>query len=85
MFEIGIVELMSVNHSARSDGIIGIFFDFLVQWVRKRYIVCSHKNRLIEAILTCTHTQHTISNINKTCHRDRIARLTMPYPSYKKL
>ena len=25
------------------------------------------------------------SKINKTCHRDRIARLTVPCPSHKKL
>ena len=31
------------------------------------------------------NTQCIIFNINKTCHRDRKARLTEPCPSHKKL
>ena len=45
-------ELMSVNHSTRSGGIIGIHFRFSLTW---RFIVCSQYNRLIEAILMKTH------------------------------
>ena len=35
----GEFELMSVNHSARSEGIIGINFLF---FMTGRYVVCSH-------------------------------------------
>ena len=44
-----------MNHSARSGGIIGIYFDVLKHG---RYVVCSHKNHLIEAILMSTHNIH---------------------------
>ena len=48
MFETGVV----VNHSARSGGIIKTSFPFSLIW---RYVVWSHWNRLIEAILMSTH------------------------------
>ena len=35
----GLLELMSVNHSARSGGIIGIYFRFSLP---SGYVVCSH-------------------------------------------
>ena len=41
-----------VNHSTKSEGITGISFWFSLTW---RYVVCSHQNRLIEAILISTH------------------------------
>ena len=41
-------EIMSVNQSARSGGIIGISFRFSF---KLRYVVCAHYNHLIKAIL----------------------------------
>ena len=41
-----------LNHSARSGGIVEIYFQFPLTW---RYVVCSHLNRLTEAILKRTH------------------------------
>ena len=58
---------MSVNHSSRSGGIIEISFQFSLTY---RYVVCSYKNRVIEAILK--HTQYTIFNIKK--------KITLTYP-----
>ena len=51
---------MSVNHSARSVGIIIllliIFLLLLFLFsLTRRYVVCSHLNRLIEGILISTH------------------------------
>ena len=43
---------MSVNHSAKSGDIIGIYFRFSIT---KRYSVYIHLNCLIEAILMSTH------------------------------
>ena len=43
---------MRVDNGARSGGIIGISFRFSFTG---RYIVCTHKNRLTEAILMSTH------------------------------
>ena len=42
---------MRVDYSARSGGFIRTFLDFLT----RRNVVCSHKNRLIETILIITH------------------------------
>ena len=42
---------MRVDNSARSGGIINISLIFYNGW----YVVCSHWNRLIEAILMSTH------------------------------
>ena len=43
---------MKINHSARPGRIIRIYFLFSLPW---RYVVCSHKNLLTEAILMNTH------------------------------
>ena len=43
---------MSVNHSARSGGVIDIYFRFPITL---RNVVCPHKNRLIKVILMRTH------------------------------
>ena len=45
---------MSVKHSARSEGIIGISSRFCLTWI---YVsgVCSQWNRLTEAIRMITH------------------------------
>ena len=55
-------EIMSVNHSARSGGITNILkrkslisFQFSLTL---KYNVCSHWNRLIEAILMSSHNSH---------------------------
>ena len=45
-------ELMSVNHSTRSGGIIGISSQFTLT---SRYVSCSHWTCLIEVILMSTH------------------------------
>ena len=50
MFKTGVVR---ANLSARSGCIIGMNFRFSLTL---RYVVCSHKKRLIEAILMETHT-----------------------------
>ena len=42
---------MSVNYSARSGGIIRIFFDFLLI----EGMLYTHKNRLDEAVLMSIH------------------------------
>ena len=52
MFETGIIRANEFNGSTRPGGIIGISFRFSLVG---RYAVCSHKNRLIEAILMSTH------------------------------
>ena len=41
MVEMGLLELMHVNHSARSEGIIGVYFKCSLIC---RYVVCSHWN-----------------------------------------
>ena len=53
MFETGKgkFELMGVNHSARSGSMIGITFRFSLTY---KYVVYSHQNRLIVAILMST-------------------------------
>ena len=48
----GKFEPLRVNYSARSGGLIGISFLFSLTL---RYVVCSHQNRPIEAILMSTH------------------------------
>ena len=51
---------MSVSHIARPGGIVGIYFH--ISLIR-RYVVCSHQNRLVEAILMNTH--NTVFNIKE--------------------
>ena len=49
---------------------------------KQKYAVCTYKNHLIEAILMSPHNIHFQ---NKTCHRDRIARLLAPCQPHKKI
>ena len=62
----GKFEPMRVDYRARSGGIIGIPSRFSLT---RRYVVCSHLNRLMEAILMSTH------NI-----RFLISKITLNYP-----
>ena len=56
---------MSVNHGARSGGIIGIYFGFSLT---QRYIVSSHENGLTEAILMSTHNiPENHPKLSQTC------------------
>ena len=60
MLETGVVELMSVNHSARSEGMKGYIFDFLYMKVYCLYSFESpHRGDSNE------YTQYTIYNIKK--------------------
>ena len=60
---------MSVNNSAGPGSIIGIYFRFSLT---RRYFVCSHENRLDEAILMRTH------NISFSIKKKK--KITLNYP-----
>ena len=55
----GLFEAVRFDYSTRSGGIIGLSFRFSLT---SRYFVCSHKNRLIEAILMSTHNIQGLTN-----------------------
>ena len=66
----GYLELMCVNHSARSDGIIGIYFSIFLNMK----VCCVFSFESPHRGDSNKYTQHTIITIKK--------KITLDYPKY---